>query len=836
MDILITNSIKDKYVRAIKKQIIDDCPNINLNFINVYLDDNNQLIIEDNLESYKCHCEYIEFILSDLDSYNRYKLSFKLINNNLVVTIWILIDYLDRLSTGKKAPELIKTMINSFYGHQLVVNYPDSMIPTSEIVEDISCDEIERCLKIKPYKYQLNNLQWLQNIEKKVDDGKTNIYEYVSSRNYRSIYLHKYGSIYITKDNRIYNDSTVKTIKYRYNGGVLCDQVGLGKTLSMSLLLVADKLDSKIILCKPDSYKGKNLIICPRRLVAQWKSEIKKYTDHVKVLEISTMTHVKKVDYQTIKKYDVVICSFTLLANRNYINNTDFKLEAIEWKRLIIDEGHEVLVDNVSTKKDSQLRHTIYSIEAKYKWICTGTPLPCEMNSLLGIITFISGETAQDGQDHIDYDNMIYSFTFKKLYQFYDLLFRKNTKESIMKTVKLPKVLEKTYFIDFTQTEKQIYDTVDEFDTERKLQLCTNINVSKYDSKIFGGMILGLEEINKVMARHYLNKIEDTKQHIELLQREVDHLVFKRDEYLARCDAEIKDHEYHIKNSKLNSEKKQYKMYIDTLKDEMKTFRSSTSSKIKTRNKNIEKSQDQIVFFEQQVNIFSALSVGDLSYEKCVITGYQLKGKEVAITKNGHYFSLEGLEILLNGKTYFQCPYTGDNIDMSELFLTSVEQKTSNPVIEVDPLRSRWGSKLAYIINHLNKLLDEDATNRVIIFSKWDKMLLLISQCLKSNNIAYSLVKGNIHCMTKSIRDFKYNPSVKVILLSSESCSSGSNLTEANHIFLVDAIGLNIEETKAIEEQAIGRANRIGQKRQVYVHRFVVKNTIEEKIYQSNLK
>ena len=72
---------------------------------------------------------------------------------------------------------------------------------------------------------------------------------------------------------------------------------------------------------------------------------------------------------------------------------------------------------------------------------------------------------------------------------------------------------------------------------------------------------------------------------------------------------------------------------------------------------------------------------------------------------------------------------------------------------------------------------------------------------------------------------------MRVILLSSDSCSSGSNLTEANHVILLDAVGGNVENARAVEEQAIGRAKRLGQTRIVNVHRFVIKDTIEEDYY-----
>jgi SNF2 family DNA or RNA helicase len=70
------------------------------------------------------------------------------------------------------------------------------------------------------------------------------------------------------------------------------------------------------------------------------------------------------------------------------------------------------------------------------------------------------------------------------------------------------------------------------------------------------------------------------------------------------------------------------------------------------------------------------------------------------------------------------------------------------------------------------------------------------------------------------------------VLLSAENSSSGNNLTEANHIILLDTINHNDWDT--IEHQAIGRAVRLGQTKTVYVTRMIMKNTIEENNFNKN--
>jgi SNF2 family DNA or RNA helicase len=117
-------------------------------------------------------------------------------------------------------------------------------------------------------------------------------------------------------------------------------------------------------------------------------------------------------------------------------------------------------------------------------------------------------------------------------------------------------------------------------------------------------------------------------------------------------------------------------------------------------------------------------------------------------------------------------------------------------------------------------------------------MLSLISKTLSENGIANSTVKGNVWSRNAAISKFKSGKNVsgddnKVILLSLKNSASGTNLTEASHIFFIEPINEKKEICKAIEGQAIARACRIGQEQKIKLYRLLIKDTIEEQIYNS---
>ena len=71
-------------------------------------------------------------------------------------------------------------------------------------------------------------------------------------------------------------------------------------------------------------------------------------------------------------------------------------------------------------------------------------------------------------------------------------------------------------------------------------------------------------------------------------------------------------------------------------------------------------------------------------------------------------------------------------------------------------------------------------------------------------------------------------------MLSLDKAAAGSNLMEATHVVLLDPMVGTKKEAQAYESQAIGRAYRQGQKNQVTVVRFIIRNSIEHELFLRN--
>ena len=237
---------------------------------------------------------------------------------------------------------------------------------------------------------------------------------------------------------------------------------------------------------------------------------------------------------------------------------------------------------------------------------------------------------------------------------------------------------------------------------------------------------------------------------------------------------------------------------------------------------------------------------------------------EVVITKCRHVFCGDCFKLLSANKTSFPCPECRDEVTMKNINKTNMDNikseteknestekeeiqtiteqdKESGNKIELfnkntelkNECINKYGSKMAYLIEYLQTIL-ADESNRVIIFSQYDKMLNLIGKTLDTYKIKNVFCKGQVHHVNKRIDTFKRDKSYRVIMLSSEKCNSGSNLTEANHIIMADVLNADSHVTRDVEAQAIGRAVRLGQKRPVTVTRLVTKNTVEQEWYDKN--
>lgn len=144
-----------------------------------------------------------------------------------------------------------------------------------------------------------------------------------------------------------------------------------------------------------------------------------------------------------------------------------------------------------------------------------------------------------------------------------------------------------------------------------------------------------------------------------------------------------------------------------------------------------------------------------------------------------------------------------------------------------DLLASTHGSKPAALVRFLRQVHQKG--EQAIVFSYWHDTLRLVQLTLKRCNLPSSFCDGDK--MSQALTDF-VSGKVSILLLSAQAKASGANLQCATHVVLLDPAGASAEHGAALEQQAIGRAVRMGQERAVTVTRFCVTGTMEEIMFE----
>lgn len=132
-------------------------------------------------------------------------------------------------------------------------------------------------------------------------------------------------------------------------------------------------------------------------------------------------------------------------------------------------------------------------------------------------------------------------------------------------------------------------------------------------------------------------------------------------------------------------------------------------------------------------------------------------------------------------------------------------------------------AKLEMLVIDLETAVSEG--RKVLVYSQFTSMLSLIAQKIKEKNWNFSYLDGSTKNREKVVTDFQDNPAIPIFLISLKAGGVGLNLTSADYVFLYDPWWNN-----AIENQAIDRAHRIGRKNTVIAKRYIVLESIEEKM------
>ena len=172
---------------------------------------------------------------------------------------------------------------------------------------------------------------------------------------------------------------------------------------------------------------------------------------------------------------------------------------------------------------------------------------------------------------------------------------------------------------------------------------------------------------------------------------------------------------------------------------------------------------------------------------------------------------------------------TEDEINRSKIEILSglmrLRQICDTPKLFMEDYEGESGK-----LESLRELLEQiqDGNRRVLIFSQFRGMLDIIESELEKMEMESFKITGSTPAKERQDMTTSFNDGQRsAFLISLKAGGVGLNLTGADTVILVD-----LWWNPAVEAQAIGRAHRIGQERNVEVYRMITRGTIEEKIQE----
>lgn len=618
-----------------------------------------------------------------------------------------------------------------------------------------------------------------------------------------------------------------------WKGGMLCDQMGLGKTIQAIGLLLSNR-----------SPKGKpTLIVAPLALATQWDQEIQeKAPGQFRVYIYHGSNRNKSLVF--LKNRDVIITTYSIVS-REYPNRKKYPtrplgpLYHLDFDRIILDEAHFI--------KNTRTRSCIgtVALKASLRWCMTGTPI---QNKLLDLFAYCQFLRLSPYDDRRRFNELLVSIQRgdnRKLKALLQAVCLRRLKVDVLKNM----VGKKIFLIedDFTKEERDFYNATEKQQQTKFSKFLRAGTVMKNYANVLV-MLLRLRQAanHPHLIRQVRNQKEQQEEKKEPEEEKDEDENFVYDTKIMKMLVNEMGFEKNRSEHALYHTKNVYEAAVVWLLENMDNELYDRPLK---SGKDVLRGTSPTLLM--RLNTIGPKSIME---QECPICMDLIEVVTAVMTPCGHFYCRSCLESIVGAK----CPTCRKEFTLESCLklpevmrspslcfdLAEFEDKLNSDKLEVKrpefPCGSlkddgQWGdlipsTKILRLMKILENMKSHDPSTKVIVFSQFVSMLDLVGPFLTRKGFKYLTYDGRMSRKRKDhvIKQFKDIPAGFSVMLMSLRCGSlGLNLTEANKVIFLD-----LWWNPAVEEQATDRVHRIGQAREVTVHRLTIKDTVEKRILQ----
>ncbi|KAG7692372.1 hypothetical protein KL930_005076 [Ogataea haglerorum] len=604
-------------------------------------------------------------------------------------------------------------------------------------------------------------------------------------------------------------------------GGILADDMGLGKTVQAIALMAANKAG-------PDECKT-NLVVAPVSLLQQWGQEL-----DFKLKKQSQISYFvfhqgnKLTTFREMTRYDVVLVSYNTLTSEMK-KHYRLALEELKNKKATLPERdnggshyrspfytsdavfHRIILDEAQAIKNklTQTSKAVALLESKYKWCLSGTPIQNNIDELYPILRFLKIKPyCEEARFKERISNAL-----------------RNKYGGETRGVQAVQALLTAILL--RRTKKTLIDGKPILQLPEKHVVVNHVEMKEDERKFY----YDLETQSADAAKRILAGSGDGQKHKGGYSAILTLLLRLR----QACD-----HKFLVKIG----ENKEREFKVSTIKNGFETakkFDQTLCDQINEQWKSGFSCQMCFDVIEADANVILLGSCGHAVCRDCQEQFFEdntetvWNGVRSARCKTCNKASSESLcvDLLVFDSV---CNKRLDWRDVQRQF--NIQTQSLNSAQRIEKIKSlitseggrlEVSAKIERCLALIKDILETKPGEKVIVFSQFMVLFDILELFLRDHGIEYLRYDGsmNVEAKSASVAAFYQEPNKKVMLLSLKAGNVGLTLTCASHVVILEPFW-----NPFVEKQAQDRVHRISQVREVYVHRILIRNTVEDRIIE----